>query len=262
MRHSPLPLLLVALLASGCQYGAYFFRDTHRPMQALEVRMDPSTRRTCLLVFMPGMLNLPDAYLEHGFIADAVAASRRCDVVSVDAHFGYYRDRTLARQVGRDILLVAEERGYTDIWIVGSSLGGMGALMVARENPEHIDGVVLFGPFFGDDALVRTIADAGGLEAWDGGEGDPSVFEPDPAALWSWLRGYATHPERMPALYVGVGADDGMRTGVELLTALLPETHHGLAPGGHAWDTWRVLWRRLLVSPPWDPRGEEPRIDR
>ena len=66
----------------------------------------------------------------------------------------------------------------------------------------------------------------------------------------------------MPALYIGVGAQDGMRVGVELLTDHLPASHHGLAEGGHAWDTWRVLWRRLLSSPPWDPRDTPPRIDR
>ena len=225
-------VLLSACLAVGCQYGAYFFRDTRRPMEAVEVRMDPDVRRSCLLVFMPGMLNLPDAYVEHGFVADAVRASRRCDIVLADAHFGYYRDRTLARQVGQDILLVADERGYTDIWLVGSSLGGMGAVMVAREHPERIAGIVLFGPFFGDDALIRSIEDAGGLDGWDGGEGNgPSVFDPEPTALWSWLRGYATHPDRMPPLYVGVGADDGMRSGVDLLASHLPETHLGLAPG-------------------------------
>ena len=77
MRRTASLALLAATLAAGCNYGAYFFRETHRPMQALEARMDPDVRRSCLLVMMPGMLDLPDDYLRHGFVADAAAASRR-----------------------------------------------------------------------------------------------------------------------------------------------------------------------------------------
>lgn len=225
--------------------------------------MDAEARRSCLVVMMPGMLNTPDSYIDHGFVADAAAASRRCDILSVDAHYGYYRDRTLVRRFREDILRVADQRGYEDIWLVGSSMGAMGAVMVARENPGRIDGVVLFGPYFGDEALIRSIADAGGLARWHGPEdADPSHGDARQEALWEWLRGYATDPDRMPQLFVGVGADDGMRRGAELLTAHLPPTHIGLAEGGHDWAIWRVMWRRLLVSPPWDPRGGVPRIDR
>lgn len=256
-------LALAATLATGCQYGAYFFRDTHRPMQALELRMDPTARRTCLLVLMPGMLNLPEAYVEHGFVADAVAASRRCDIVAIDAHNGYYREDSLRRSVGQDILTLAERRGYEDIWLIGSSMGGMGALLVAQEYPNRIAGVVLFAPYFGGSALIRSIVDAGGLAAWRGPE-DPNPHDPDEyqAALWVWLQGYATHPDRMPPLYLAVGSEDGTRVGVDLLAQDLPASHHGTAPGGHTWATWRVLWRRLLRSPPWDPRAGTPRFDR
>jgi hypothetical protein len=116
--------------------------------------------------------------------------------------------------------------------------------------------VILLAPYFGDTRVLRSIVGAGGLAAWDGS--DASGTE---AALWRWLRGYATDPEHMPALYLGVGDEDGTRIGFDLLAAELPSTHSGLAPGGHAWATWRVLWRRLLASPPWDPSGT-PRIDR
>ncbi|MBX3274832.1 MAG: alpha/beta fold hydrolase [Sandaracinaceae bacterium] len=249
--------LIAVALATGCQYGAYFMRDVREPMLGLEVRVDPHVRQRCLIVLMPGMLNLPDAYLDHGFVEDALAASRRCDLVALDAHNGYYRARTLTRRVGEDVLVVAEQRGYEDIWLVGSSMGGMGALLVAQAYPDRVDGVVLFAPWFGDTRLLRSIEAAGGLVAWDGRDA-----RGDQAALWRWLRGYATHPEDMPPLYLGIGDEDGTRLGFELLAAHLPATHHGRAPGGHAWGTWRVMWRRLLDPPPWDRRGETPRIDR
>lgn len=248
--------LLAASLLTGCHYAAYFWRDTREPMLALEVRGEPGVRQRCLLVMMPGMLNLPDEYVRRGFVEDALAASRRCDILAVDAHFGYYRTRTVARRVGEDILFIAEQRGYEDIWLLGSSMGGMGALLVAQAYPDRVDGVVLFAPYFGDTRLLRSIADAGGLAEWEGSSAGGAE-----AALWTWLRGYATHPDRMPSLYLGVGDEDGTRLGFDLLAAHLPAAQHGLAPGGHAWATWRVLWRRLLASPPWDPH-RTPRIDR
>ncbi|HJL20017.1 MAG TPA: alpha/beta fold hydrolase [Sandaracinaceae bacterium LLY-WYZ-13_1] len=260
-----LPTVALLLGATGCQYAAYFVRDTHRPVQALEVRMDPHARRDCLVVFMPGMLDTPDSFVDSGFLRDAARASGRCDLVAVDAHFGYYRAGEVDERVTQDVLRVAEARGYRDIWIVGISMGGLGTLMVARDNPRLVRGVVLLAPFLGDEGLVRRVGDAGGLRAWDAPEGaDPDDQDEFDEALWAWLQGYATDPEARPALYVGVGTEDSLRPGVQLLADVLPPGHHGTAPGGHGWTTWRVLWQRLLRNPPWDPapaalaRGEGP----
>ena len=253
-------LLLVTPGATGCQYGAYFFRPTHEPMLALEVRMDPEVRRSCLIVMMPGMLNVPDTYVERGLIPDIVATSQRCDLVSVDAHFGYYRHGNVAERVGEDILGVAERRGYEEVWLLGSSMGAMGAMRVARAHAERIDGIVLFGPWFGDESVIRAIAEAGGLAEWHGPDEAPRD-DVSPEALWAWMRGYATSPEDMPPLYIAVGESDGMRPGAELLRPHLPPGHFGLAEGGHEWATWQVLWRRLLVTPPWDAAGRTAGFD-
>ncbi|MFK7992442.1 MAG: alpha/beta fold hydrolase [Sandaracinaceae bacterium] len=255
------PRLVVALLifaSSGCQYGAYFFRATHEPMLALEVRMDRTERRSCVVVMMPGMLNVPDTYLDRGFVDDMVRASRRCDIVSADAHFGYYRHGTVAQRVHEDILAPARRRGYDAIWLVGSSMGAMGAMMVAAAHPDDIDGIVLLGPWFGEEPWIAQIEAAGGLAAWD-----PSDAPETPqATMWAWMQGYATHPDSMPPLFIAMGESDGMRRGSDLVGVHLPSRRYGLAEGGHEWDTWRVIWRRLLAHPPWDPGRGTPRIDR
>lgn len=254
-------------LASGCQYGAYFLRDTGEPVQALEVRMDPHARRDCLVVFMPGMLDTPDTYREQGFLADAARASGRCDLVAVDAHFGYYRSGTVRERVGQDVLRLAEARGYDEIWIVGISMGGFGTLMLAQQEPDRIRGIVLLAPFMGEPSTVQPISDAGGLARWEAdAPADPQSQEEAIEAVWGWLRGYATHPDRMPELYVGVGTEDALRRPVEVLAEALPPERYGTVPGEHGWSTWRVLWQQLLRNPPWDPdpvalaRGEVPRF--
>ena len=249
----------VATCTVGCEVPLYFVRARPTPIQALEVRMDPSSRRECLVILMPGMLDLPDRFLEQGLVRDAARASRRCDFVAVDGHLGYYRDGEIRRRVSRDIISVAHTRGYRDIWLVGVSMGGLGAMMVAHDNPEHIRGVVLFAPFLGDPALIESIREAGGLEAWDPPDDlDPWNAEQFDDALWAWLQSYARDPSEMPQLYIGVGELDDLRVGVELLEEVLPEVNVGRAPGGHGWAVWRVLWRRLFAHPPWDRRGETP----
>jgi len=230
-------------------------------MRALEVRVDPSARRECLVVMMPGMFDVPDHYLENGFTDDARAASDRCDFVAVDAHFGYYRDGTVRERVGGDILRVASARGYSRVWLVGISMGGLGATLVAQDHPGLVEGVILLAPFLGDPALIQSISDAGGLASWTSPETGPDEEHAFDDALWGWLQGYVTHPDRMPRLYVGVGTEDELRPGVQLLADVLPATQHGLAEGGHKWVTWRVLWQRLMASPPWDRGATAPRID-
>ena len=246
----------VVFVCSGCNYAAYFVRDTPEPMRALEARMDPHERRSCLVVFMPGMLDTPDNFVDAGFLDAAASASDRCDLVAIDAHFGYYRSGRIRQRVTRDILLLAETRGYEDVWLVGISMGGLGALMVAQQNATRIRGVVLLAPFLGDEALVRSVADAGGLAEWDApDDADPWDEDEFDDALWAWLRGYATAPEDMPELFVAVGTEDSLRPGIGVLAEALPAGHHGTAPGGHGWSTWRGLFAQLLESPPWDPRA-------
>lgn len=258
MKHLSFGLAL-ALLAPGCGMAAYFAQGTPTPMQALEVRMDPHERRECLVVFMPGMSDGPDTFRAQGFLRDASRASSRCDLVAPNAHLGYYYDHTVRERLSRDILMVAESRGYEEIWMVGVSMGGLGSLLVAQENPGRIAGVVLLGPYLGGEELVADVAEAG-LAEWEGpDDADPNDPDEYDDALWVWLQGYATHPAQMPQLFVGLGTDDP-RPAARALGAVLPPERRGTAVGGHAWTTWRVLFRRLLESPPWDPRSEVPRI--
>lgn len=245
--------MLAAVLLSGCGYMAYFIRPAHEPIDALEVRAQEGRRSDCLIVMLPGLGDTPDLYLEHGFVRDALAAGTRCDFVLVDAHVNYYGNDTLRPRVGQDVLVLAHARGYREIWMVGISMGGLGSLLVARDHPDLVRGVVLIAPFLGDDDVVRAITRAGGLASW----APPPIRDPDSrteysAALWGWLRAYLDAPGERPELYVGVGTDDSLLPTARLLEAAIPRERFYTAPGGHRWTTWRVLWRRMLEHPPWE----------
>ena len=47
------------------------------------------------------------------------------DVISVDAHFGYYKNRDLVPRLHDDVITPAQQNGYEKIWLLGVSMGGM-----------------------------------------------------------------------------------------------------------------------------------------
>jgi pimeloyl-ACP methyl ester carboxylesterase len=241
-------LLLLLPLLSGC----YFSRRASEPVLGLETRVSSLGRTECLIVFMPGFLDEPDEFTEQGFVEDALRAGSACDMVAVDAHFGYYRSNAVARRVGEDVLQLATMRGYERIWVVGISMGGLGTSLLAARYQHLVDGVILLAPFLGDAEVPDAVREAGGLAAWEVPDG--ASFEEEDRyteALWGWFKGYAEDPEDRPALYLGAGSEDQLGRNLDLLAAHLPEGHLLEAEGGHRWPVWRQLWRQLLADPPW-----------
>lgn len=247
MRFSAVFLLTVLAFGPGC----YFTRSPSRPLPALEARLDANARQRCLVVMVPGFLDGPDAYVEHGFPRDLSDAGSPCDAVMVDLHYRYYGSPGVADIVYEDILVPAAARGYEEIWMVGISMGGLGALLTAEAHPEMIDGIILLAPFVGERSVLREIETGGGAATWrppSDLEGAPRTQANYTARLWSWLRGYHTDPDVMPPLYLGWGSEDRLGTGDALLAALIPEDHVFGHQGGHNWATWRPLFQQILLA--------------
>lgn len=245
-----LPLLL-AVTTSGCllRSATYFIRQPVAPMTAVEVRMDPLERRDCLIVMLPGLFDIPDQFFDAGLVDDTARASDRCDLVVVDAHIGYYQRGVVTERLEEDVLRVAQARGYREIWLVGISMGALGALLLAREHPDQIRGLVLLSPWLGEPETIRAVTEAGGLGSWE----PPPIDMASPglddatAAVLTWLR---ERDDGGPALYVGVGEDDRWREHAALLEPLAREEHTIVVEGRHEWGTWRRLWLRVLRIAP------------
>lgn len=248
------PSLLALALAASSVAGCYFTRSPSRPLPALEFRRSADARAQCLVVFVPGFLDGPDTFLEHGFPRAVLDHGAPCDSVALDLHYRYYWEtpsegQGVASIVFDDVLEPAAARGYEEIWLVGISMGGLGALLAAERHPELVTGVILLSPFVGDEAVVRQIHDAGGPEAWHPPSGlarQPWTQDNYTAHLWSWLRGYATDRDSMPPLYIGWGEDDRLGEADRLLASMQPDGHVATRPGGHGWDTWQPLFATLL----------------
>lgn len=241
---------LLLLLSSSLLAGCYFVRSPSRPLPGLAFMREANTRQSCLVIFIPGMLDGPDTYREHHFPDALLSSGAQCDSVAVDLHFRYYSEGGVADMLYEDVLAPAVARGYQEIWLVGISMGGLGTTMLARAHPELIDGVVLLSPFLGDEALIREIDAAGGLEEWSPPDPLPATMTDSNYTLflWAFWRGLIDDPESMPEVYIAWANGEALEPGARLLAAALPEGHVLNGDGAHNWATWGPLFQRVLAT--------------
>jgi S-formylglutathione hydrolase FrmB len=239
------------VLALGLLGGCLYTRAAVIPMPFTE---HPSPERARgVVVFLPGLGDDPALFVDHGFVTKV--NGRGYDAVTVDAHFGYYRDRILKPRLDEDVMSKLAAR-YERIWLVGISLGGFGSIAYAVEHQDRVAGIVALAPFLGEEDAFGDVERAGGLGPWD--PGDPTQIEDrDERAfreLWAWLSGYAKAQPR-PPLYLGYGDRDRFVRSSSLIARALPEAHVEVQPGGHDWKTWKPVFEALIDRALADPRG-------
>ena len=205
---------------------------------------------TTLLVFLPGSYSVPEDYVRHGFVGLVRDRRVAADIVLVDAHLGYYSERSILDRLRADVLVPARAHGYRDVWLVGISIGGYGALLHSATAPAGelaVAGTVAIAPYLGDRRVAMSVDGSGGLAGW------PLTASLQPGdidvTLWQWLqREAARRPE--PRLYLGYGRSDRFEYSDRLLAAALPAGHVFTAPGGHDWPVWEALWAQMLPALP------------
>jgi alpha-beta hydrolase superfamily lysophospholipase len=69
--------------------------------------------------------------------------------------------------VKTELVEPAKASGYEKIILVGTSLGGHGALLYITKHSEDVDGVVVLAPFLGGGRVVEAIEKAGSLGKWE-----------------------------------------------------------------------------------------------
>lgn len=215
-----LPLLL-GVLASGCLYRP---APATAPMQTLEISPAVAGSR-CLVIFLPGRGDTPEHFVRNGFPEDLRRAGSRCALRAVDSHLGYFFERTITGRLREDVIAPARAQGFEEIWLVGISLGGFGALLYEKEHPGEIAGIVAIASYLGDREQF-----------------------PD---FWTWLEGYGPDAGRTP-LFLAYGERDRFAGVNGRLADRLPAGHVFRVRGRHTWATWRRAWDAFLASP-WVP---------
>jgi pimeloyl-ACP methyl ester carboxylesterase len=238
-------VLALALAFSACGCG-YYVRSPIRPVPALAFQRDPDVRARCLVVFLPGLMDGPETIRDRALPSILGALGSPCDSVAVDATYRYYFGSHIDEPIYEDVLVPALARGYEEIWLVGVSLGGIGAIMTARAHPRLIEGVIVLSPFLGLENVVREIEAAGGLEAWDPPDPVPELHDSNfTTVVWAWLRGYVTDPDAMPELWVGWANGERLEPGAAMLAAVAGEGHSMSVDGSHGWASWTPLFTEL-----------------
>ncbi|MEL7059785.1 MAG: hypothetical protein AAGN46_07135 [Acidobacteriota bacterium] len=250
------------------------FERTPTPMRTVQIT-EPADAGECAVVLLPGTFDRAETFGAHGFDDIANDLGLDLELVAADANRAYYRQQVVLERLREDAILPLRRAGKR-VWIVGVSLGGVGALLYARDHVElgveptaaarlagdratgtdteidDVDGLVLLAPYLGDDVVIEELLEAQGLKHWTPSE--PVAAEDFGRHLWLWLKRWQrADPETRPAIHLAFGDNDRFAVGNVLLSRELDPRHvHVAAGGGHDWDTWTPLWRRLLASGTFD----------
>lgn len=227
------------LLLTGC----YPLRDTSRPPAVRLLAAPKAAQR--VVVVLPGIAdNL--ASLEAGDIGQAVrGAWPDADVVLVEMTIGYYKDGRAMPDL-HQIIQSLRAKGNRQVWLVGASLGGMGALLYGTTYPCDVDGIVLLAPFLGDRRMLDEVRSAGGLGHWT----PPPAATPGPdnwqAQIWRRANVWSSHPGGDPRVWLAYGDRDKFAPNMPLLTPAVPPEHVITGPGIHEWTSWTPLASRVF----------------
>ena len=232
------PLLVICLVTvvAGCAY----LRPTSEPIPT-RWHTTGEEPATTLLVFLPGVLDTHEDLFHLGAVDTAADAGIDWDIVAVDAHMGYYRERSFLERLSQDVLEPARERGYEEFWLTGPSLGGFGSLFYwCRERDADIAGIIAIAPHLGGDAVLDSIRTAGGLDDW---QPDPEVGQRHERELWTCLQDLPAEPP----IWLAYGENDHLAPANALLAGQLPGDRVLTNEGEHRWSDWLPLWSRIFA---------------
>jgi pimeloyl-ACP methyl ester carboxylesterase len=208
----------------------------HEPAPAADADAD-----RIALVMLPGAGDRAADLVKHGFVRALRDRRLPVDVFVADARSDYYVEGSIVHRLERDA--VGLVRRPARVWLMGISLGGLGALSYARAHGAAIEGLILLAPFLATRGLIAEITRAGGLGNWQPG---PTAAEDPERALLEWLTDYRSDDPSLPRIYLGYGTEDRYAAASVLLAGRLPEKRVARIQGGHDWGTWLELWERLL----------------
>ncbi len=235
------------LLSLSMLLGCFPRVDPSKPIPTTLITAPQKAQR--LVVVLPGRGDSVEALARSGIAQAVQSAWPDADVILTGLALGYYMQGQAERRLHDEVIVPARKRGYAEVWLVGASLGGMGALMYDREHPDVAAGIVLLAPYLGEQPLLDEIAAAGGLQAWPAGP-RPAVIDNDNVQreLWRHLQSLSRDPKRASRLWLAYGDRDKLRNAQPLIASILPADHVLLRPGGHSWSVWSPVTREILLA--------------
>jgi pimeloyl-ACP methyl ester carboxylesterase len=231
-------LFTLAVSAPALLAGCISLPPTETPIPQLGNNGTDAAGKT-LVIMLPGMGDRAETFEEQEFLD--IGRRNGFDTIAVDAHFGYYRERSLLPRLREDVIQPARAKGYENIWLLGISLGGFGSLLYAEAHPGDIDGLILLAPYVGSDELVADLKAASSLHAWNP---DGKDFPEHEINVWRWLQSETAKTGGKPIL-LGYGRSDRLAGAYGPLLPSLDGANVYARDGNHKWTTWTPLWSSI-----------------
>src|SRR5882762_4193036 len=138
--------LPIALCLAAGFAGCFTIGDSKAPIGTVSVPAPRTAAEGTLVIVLPGFGDDAQDMKDHG-LAEVIQESwQDADVLLTSATFAYYRDGKLVPRLHEEIVGQALRGSYARVWLVGASMGGVGALLYEREYPGELTGLVLFAP--------------------------------------------------------------------------------------------------------------------
>ena len=210
-------------------------------VRQIDVLQDSAERPATLLVFLPPAQASIEDYLHQGFISALRERHICADALLAAITYEDVMSKTVAQRLHTCVIRPAITKGYSQIWLVGISLGAFNALHYAAIHANDLAGILLIAPYPGTNDILNEIAAAGGPLSWSA---SPLAEQGDERIWWRWLCQHS-----LP-VYFATGAEDRFFRGQKMLAGLLPSSRIHITPGNHTWPTWRRLWDCWLDTGP------------
>lgn len=235
------------LLSFGMLLGCFPKGDPSKPIPITLVAAQQKAER--LVVVLPGRDDDLGGLARSGIAQAVQAAWPDADVILTGLALGYYMQGQAERRLHDEVIAPARTRGYSEVWLAGASLGGMGALMYDRAHPNEVDGIVLLAPYLGEKPMLQEIAAAGGIAEWKPHPA-PDVVDADnfQYELWRHLQTWSRHPDKAKNVWLAYGNLDRLREAMPLLIPLLRKEQVLVRDGGHAWSVWSPATKDILTQ--------------
>jgi pimeloyl-ACP methyl ester carboxylesterase len=228
------------LLTGGC------FSAVKIPMDTTFFYRAESPRNHTLLVFLPGRGDTVKSFDRNGFVEAVRTAGVAADMLGVEAYEEYYRNRTIFMRLREDVISPAIKQGYRKIWLVGISMGGLGALLYDSEYPGDLRGIIALAPYLGNDSILDEISQSEGLARW---QPQPRTDDDqEDRIIWRRLKLFATPEKSAGRVYLGFGREDRFAATNRFFGTILPAKQVVSVPGRHDWQTWKLLWDTLITG--------------
>ncbi|WP_049722470.1 hypothetical protein [Gilvimarinus polysaccharolyticus] len=246
-------VLLAVISGSGC----YQLRRANTPMpaqlycRALDYQLtnpQDCPRAADVMIMLPGIGDSVTRFEQEGLIDQLRAANLPLDALVADAHFGYYRSRTVQARLRQDVLAPAINAGYHKLHFAGVSLGGFGSLIYWRDNAQgRPASMTLLTPYLGDPEYYQYKLDP---------STEPQQREAE-KNLWPWLD--TSSVAERGVWYLGLARSDKFYVPGRALGDMLPAANVIEVDGQHNWHAWRLMWPQLLQALQRDFYPQEPK---